>query len=150
MEFCVSCHEMRENVFEEYKETIHYKNASGVQVSCADCHVPKPWIHKIVRKMSASTEIYHSIKGTIDTPEKFDEHRWAMANRVWDQMKATDSRECRNCHSFEGMDYEEQGKSARRKHAKAEDRGETCIECHQGIAHEEPDEPDEPDESVKE
>ena len=38
-EFCVSCHSMQTN-YKEYKETLHYKNASGVQTGCADCHVP--------------------------------------------------------------------------------------------------------------
>src|ERR1041384_397235 len=38
--FCVSCHEMRENVFEELKTTIHYNNRSGVRARCPDCHVP--------------------------------------------------------------------------------------------------------------
>jgi cytochrome c-type protein NapC len=100
-------------------------------------------IPKIIRKIKASSEIYHKLVGTIDTPEKFDAHRWTMANRVWDEMKATDSRECRTCHSFSNMDLSEQGRSARRRHARAEEKGETCIDCHKGIAHEEPDEPEE-------
>ncbi len=32
MAFCTSCRSMKVNL-EEYKETIHYKNASGVQAS---------------------------------------------------------------------------------------------------------------------
>jgi len=143
MEFCISCHEMRDNVYLEYQETIHYKNPSGVQVSCSDCHVPRPWIYKVIRKIKASNELYHKAMGTLDTPEKFNQHRWTMANRVWDEMKATDSRECRNCHSFQGMDLSGQDRSARNKHARAEEMGETCIDCHKGIAHEQPDEPDE-------
>lgn len=143
MEFCVSCHEMRDTVYQEYQDTVHFKNQSGVQATCADCHVPRPWLHKVVRKIKASSELYHKAMGTIDTPEKFEAHRWTMANRVWDQMKATDSRECRNCHAFASMDLSEQGRSARRRHARAEEKGETCIDCHKGIAHEEPDEPDE-------
>ncbi len=142
MGFCISCHEMRDNVYKEYKETVHFKNASGVRVSCSDCHVPRPWIHKIVRKIKASKELFHKALGTIDTPEKFEKHRWVMANRVWDQMKATDSRECRNCHSFEGMDLSEQDRSARKRHGRAVDEGKTCIDCHKGLAHEEPDKPD--------
>ena len=142
MEFCISCHEMKDNVYKEYKETIHYKNPAGVRVSCSDCHVPKPWVYKVVRKIKASQELYHWALGSYDTPEKFNKHRWTMANRVWDAMKSTDSRECRNCHSFEGMDLDEQDKSARKKHARALEEGETCIDCHKGIAHEEPDEPE--------
>ena len=143
MGFCVSCHEMSDTVYKEYQETVHFKNQSGVQATCADCHVPRPWIHKVVRKIKATNELYHKAMGTIDTPEKFEQHRWTMANRVWDQMKATDSRECRNCHSFETMDLSEQDRSARKRHARAEERGETCIDCHKGIAHEQPSRPEE-------
>jgi len=38
--FCVSCHEMRDNVYQELKTTIHYSNRSGVRATCPDCHVP--------------------------------------------------------------------------------------------------------------
>ena len=142
MEFCISCHEMKDNVYQEYKETIHFKNPSGVEVTCSDCHVPKPWIHKVIRKIQATNELYHKALGTIDTPEKFNEHRWVMANRVWKTMKETDSRECRNCHSYDSMDLSEQDRTARKKHSRAIDEGKTCIDCHTGIAHELPDEPE--------
>ncbi|MBT3724024.1 MAG: hypothetical protein HOG41_11640 [Gammaproteobacteria bacterium] len=144
MEFCISCHEMRDNVYEEYKETIHYKNPSGVQATCADCHVPRPWVYKVIRKIQASNELYHKALGTIDTKEKFDQHRWKMAKRVWDTMKSTDSRECRNCHALGTMDLSGQDRTARKRHARAEDQGETCIDCHKGIAHEEPEAPETP------
>ncbi len=145
-EFCISCHEMSDNPYSEYTESIHFKNTSGVQAGCSDCHVPKPWIHKVIRKIVASRELYHKALGTIDTDEKFESHRWKMANRVWDSMKATDSRECRNCHSFDDMDLSEQDRSARKKHSRAIDEGKTCIDCHKGIAHELPDEPEDEDE----
>jgi nitrate/TMAO reductase-like tetraheme cytochrome c subunit len=138
MEFCISCHEMRDTVYEEYKETVHFKNPSGVQATCADCHVPRPWVHKVVRKIKATNELYHKAMGTIDTPEKFEAHRLTMAERVWASMKATDSRECRNCHDFSAMDLSEQDRYARKRHERAMDQGQTCIECHQGIAHELP------------
>src|SRR5262245_7285274 len=49
--FCVSCHEMRDNVFQELKSTVHYSNRSGVRATCPDCHVPHDWTHKIARKI---------------------------------------------------------------------------------------------------
>jgi cytochrome c-type protein NapC len=70
-----------------------------------------------------------------------------MATRVWAKMKGTNSRECRNCHKFENMDLTGQSRSARARHGNAPDKGETCIDCHKGIAHEEPDEPEAPAES---
>ncbi len=68
-----------------------------------------------------------------------------MANRVWDKMRANDSRECRSCHAFDTMDLSAQGRSARKKHPRAQMEGKACIDCHAGIAHELPDEPDEQD-----
>lgn len=135
LEFCVSCHEMEENVFREYQETIHYTNRSGVRATCSDCHVPRPWIHKVVRKIQASSELWHKALGTIDTPEKFDEKRLHLAKNVWSAMKNTDSRECRNCHEFDSMKPEDQKKRSRKQHAAAMEDGNTCIDCHKGIAH---------------
>ena len=135
MDFCISCHEMEENVFREYQETIHYTNRSGVRASCSDCHVPRPWIHKVVRKIQASRELLHKALGTIDTPEKFNEKRLHLAKNVWHAMKTTDSRECRNCHNFDSMKPEDQKKRSRKQHATAMEDGNTCIDCHKGIAH---------------
>ncbi|MES9851456.1 MAG: NapC/NirT family cytochrome c [Candidatus Thiodiazotropha sp. L084R] len=142
MEFCTSCHSMKVNL-EEFKETLHYKNASGVQATCADCHVPKPFIPKMIAKVMAAKDVYHEIMGTIDTKEKYEAHRWDMANRVWEKMRASNSRECRSCHDYENMDLSEQDRSARKRHPKALDEGKACIDCHAGVAHEEPDEPEE-------
>lgn len=141
-EFCTSCHTMQTNL-NELKETPHWSSASGVHAGCADCHVPKAFFPKMKAKIFAAKDVYHEIVGTIDTPEKYEKYRWNMASRVWDKMKATDSRECRTCHSFEHMDFSAQDKSARKRHANADEQGKTCIDCHKGVAHEEPDEPDE-------
>ena len=138
--FCISCHEMEENVYQEYKDTIHYSNRSGVRAICPDCHVPKQWIHKVARKIRATNELYHKLKGTIDTPEKFNAKRFELAKNVWSEMKGNDSRECRNCHEMKSMDFEEQKGRSRRKHESAQQDGKTCIDCHKGIAHELPDE----------
>lgn len=141
MEFCVSCHTMQGN-YKELQETVHFKSASGVAPVCADCHVPKAFFPKIAAKIWAVKDIYHEIVGTVDTPEKFEAHKWEMANRVWTRMKETNSRECRSCHDFKNMDLSAQSRSARKQHARAPLKGKTCIDCHKGIAHHEPDEPD--------
>lgn len=133
--FCISCHEMRDNVYEEYKDTIHYNNRSGVRATCPDCHVPKQWHWKMIRKIKASNELFHKMMGTIDTAEKFEAKRLHLARNVWRTMKATDSRECRNCHDFDSMDYARQGRRAVDNHTKGFDAGKTCIDCHKGIAH---------------
>lgn len=138
--FCISCHEMESTVFVELKETPHYSNPSGVRAICADCHVPKEWIHKMVRKARATiNEIPKHLIGTINTPEKFEAKRLQLAFNVWADMKGTDSRECRNCHDTESMKLSEQFRPARKQHIKASERGQTCIDCHQGIAHKLPE-----------
>lgn len=197
MEFCTSCHSMKINL-EEYRHTVHYKNQSGVQATCSDCHVPTQFFPKVAAKIIAAKDVYHWVLGTIEPDEsqlvasdesgncpelfvpveagsnlcvpnygepfseemseeaeerreaalkKFNAYRWNMANRVWDKMKASDSRECRNCHDFDNMNLDEQDRSARKQHGRATEKGQTCIDCHKGIAHTEPDEPDEEDES---
>lgn len=136
--FCLSCHEMRDNVYPEYKETIHYTNRTGVRAVCADCHVPKEWTYKIARKIEASKEVWGKIIGTIDTREKFEAKRLVLARREWSRMKANDSRECRNCHSLESMEAESQKQRARKQHEMAREDSMTCIDCHKGIAHHKP------------
>ncbi|PKG83797.1 cytochrome C552 [Colwellia sp. 75C3] len=134
-EFCIGCHEMEANVYQEYKPSIHFSNRTGVRAGCPDCHVPKPWIHKVVRKIQASKEVFSWLTGKLDTKEKFNEHRFELAQSVWHAMKSTDSRECRNCHNFESMNPEFQKPRARKQHLNAFETGQTCIDCHKGIAH---------------
>ena len=136
MAFCTTCHEMRDTVFQEYKETIHFKNRSGVRAVCADCHVPKDWMHKFVRKVQASQELYGKfVTASISTPEKFEAKRMELAQHVWATMKGNDSHECRNCHSWDAMDPHKQSVRARAKMEKGQKEGKTCIDCHKGIAH---------------
>lgn len=138
LEFCISCHEMRDTVYQEYKQTIHYSNRTGVRAVCSDCHVPKTWGHKMLRKLQASGEVYGKIMGTIDTPEKFEAKRLELATHEWERMKSSDSRECRNCHSFDGMDVEKQKLRGAKMHKIAQAEKKTCIDCHKGIAHKKP------------
>ena len=137
--FCISCHEMYDNVYMEYKETIHYNNRTGVRATCPDCHVPKDWTHKMIRKVQASKELWGKMVGTIDTREKFEAKRLELARNEWKRMKASDSRECRNCHSFESMNKDSQKQRARKQHEMALEDNMTCIDCHKGIAHHKPE-----------
>ena len=145
LEFCTSCHEMRDNVYPEYKETIHYSNRTGVRAICSDCHVPHDWPHKIKRKMKAIFEVWGKITGSIDTREKFEAKRMELATHEWTRMQANGSRECRNCHNFDAMSSELQKQTPYKKHMKARDEGKTCIDCHKGIAHHLPKEYKEPE-----
>ena len=137
--FCIGCHEMNANVYEELKTTIHFSNRSGVRATCPDCHVPHEWTDKIARKMQASKEVWGKIFGTIDTRDKFVAMRRELAEHEWARLKANNSLECRNCHSAESMDITKQGDRAARVHQAYLFTGErTCIDCHKGIAHQLP------------
>lgn len=144
--FCTSCHEMRDNVYPEYQQTIHYSNRTGVRAICSDCHVPHDWTYKILRKIQASKEVWGKLTGYIDTREKFEAHRMELATHEWERMKSVNSRECRNCHNFDAMSPEKQKQSVFKKHMQAKDDGKTCIDCHKGIAHHLPKEYRDPDE----
>ena len=138
LDFCIGCHEMHDNVYQEYKKTIHYANRTGVRAICSDCHVPKDWVHKMARKIQASGEVWGKITGSISTPEKFEAKRLELAEHEWARMKGNDSRECRNCHSFDGMDTEKQKLRGAKMHKIGQSEKKTCIDCHKGIAHKKP------------
>lgn len=147
-EFCTSCHTMKTSL-KELEETKHWKNVSGVHAGCADCHVPKNFKGRMIAKILAAKDVYHEILGTIDTPEKYEAHRHDMAQRVWAKMKGNGSAECKSCHTFVHMDFSEQNRFARFKHQKANDRGQSCIDCHKGVAHKLPEYPSEEEEEEK-
>lgn len=140
-EFCVSCHEMSYN-FAEYKGTIHDTNRTGVRAICTDCHVPHEPGPLVWAKIKATKDLYYTyISPSIETEAKFEAKRAHMAQNIWRQMKASDSQTCRSCHRADKMSVELQSPKTQARHAKAKVDGKTCIECHYGIAHKEPEGP---------
>ncbi|RXY89978.1 trimethylamine N-oxide reductase cytochrome c-type subunit, partial [Klebsiella pneumoniae] len=104
-EFCVSCHSMQP-VYEEYKQSVHFQNASGVRAECHDCHIPPDIPGMVKRKLEASNDIYQTfIAHSIDTPEKFEAKRAELAEREWARMKENNSATCRSCHNYDAMDH---------------------------------------------
>ncbi len=148
--FCISCHEMKDNNYAEYKDTIHARNRTGVKAVCADCHVPHGLLPIAARKIAAANDIWHHLLGTEDTKEKFEANRLELAKKVWRHMRESDSAECRNCHDTAAMDPEAQGPTARKQHKKIGIDGKTCIDCHYGIAHNEPQGGFEPADALRE
>jgi cytochrome c-type protein NapC len=133
--FCRTCHEMDDNVYREYRTSVHDQNRTGVRATCPDCHVPHEFLPKMWRKLQASNEVLHKLLGTINTREKFEEHRLELARHEWSRMKDSDSHACRSCHNFDQMDLTRQNSRARLRHSQVVDEGKTCIDCHKGIAH---------------
>ncbi|QKJ87824.1 Trimethylamine N-oxide reductase I cytochrome c-type subunit [Paramixta manurensis] len=136
--FCVACHSM-ERPLAEYQGSIHFQNHAGIRAECADCHVPNQPLAYLLTKVGALKDVYGEVTGKIDTPEKYNAHKLAMAESVWKTMKENDSATCRSCHSFDAMDILAQRTEARQQHPVAIREGQTCIDCHRGVAHILPD-----------
>lgn len=137
--FCLGCHEMQDYVYPAYKGTAHDFNRTGVRTTCPDCHVPADWLHKIARKVRSTKDVYHTVMGTIATPEKYAARRQAMADKVLDEMRGSDSRECRGCHDAAAMNPERQSAMTTEAHSEGDEADMTCIDCHDGIAHTPPE-----------
>ena len=138
-QFCLSCHTMEDNLLPELQKTVHWQNRTGVRARCPDCHVPHEWTDKIARKMQASREVLAHVMGTIGTREKFKEHRIVLAQREWARFKANNSKECRNCHDYNSMDFSKMRVTSQMIMRSAAERNASCVDCHRGIAHALPD-----------
>ena len=133
MGFCLSCHEMKAYVYDDYVHSVHYRNPVGVRATCKDCHEPAGWWPQLGAKIMSVNDLYNHVAGTISTREKFDMHRPELDKAVWAQFKADDSRNCRKCHSWDAMLTPAQPVAARMSHVMAQKNGLTCIDCHRGI-----------------
>lgn len=105
---------------------------------CSGCQVPKDWFHKAGRQVVATMHaVRHWFTGSIDTRDKYEAQRLYLAKHVWEDIKGSDSDECRDCHELGHMDLNRQKLSASRKHTlkRQIESGETCIDCQQGVAH---------------
>ncbi|MFQ3281379.1 NapC/NirT family cytochrome c, partial [Reinekea sp.] len=90
----------------------------------------------VISKIRATKDVYHEfVTGKIDTEEKYEEHRAAMAETVWAKMRKNDSITCRSCHTLDAMDTYEQSAEAVKNHEFGVETGQTCIDCHKGVAH---------------
>jgi len=138
-EFCVSCHEM-ETPMAEYQETSHYQSRTGVRAECSSCHIPEGMGPTLLAKIDALRHVYGHFRGTLETDEKYEAARLRMAERVWANMKTHDSRECRSCHKQDSIVFEEfASHSDAMEMEQGLEEGDTCIDCHKGLAHPMPD-----------
>ena len=138
-EFCYVCHSHEAFIKPEYEASSHFKNTSGVRASCADCHVPHDWLGTVLLKARATLDIIPEVAGKLSTAEKYESHRRDMAIAVWRDYLRRDSDYCESCHTTDAMVLENQERRTQRKHEQAEEKGESCIECHQGVVHKLPE-----------
>jgi nitrate/TMAO reductase-like tetraheme cytochrome c subunit len=140
-EFCGgACHSMQW-VAQEYRQTVHHVNRTGVQATCHDCHIPHEYPYLLWYKTKAGVhDAIAEMRGVISTEEKFRKERPRLAKSVWAEYKANDSARCRHCHAFSAEVIEKQKPFVQPMHKQALDRQATCIDCHKGVAHTAPDE----------
>lgn len=137
--FCYRCHQGMDSIVVEYQASPHFHNTKGVvAATCSDCHVPRELLPKLWLKIRATKDIYLRLRGEI-TPDNFErEHRARLAAISTAEFRESDSRNCRYCHDPARMDLANQSRSAARRHQGMAERGESCIDCHAGIAHQLP------------
>ena len=138
-EFCgTACHSMQW-VAKEHRESVHGATRTGMRATCHDCHIPREYPELLWYKAAAGTkDVIGEIRGIISTEEKFEQERKRMANEVWKEYAANDSRACRGCHEFSKDVLAKQRELVRPIHEPALDGRATCIDCHKGVGHKAP------------
>jgi cytochrome c-type protein NapC len=132
--FCTSCHEMKQP-YQELSRSAHFSNVLGVQSSCGSCHIPPTFLAGMWRHIQAYSELWGHVRGELDTPARYEAHRLQLAQKIWTELKANDSAECRSCHNANQMAFTKQSPDAASAHQSMQRDGTTCIDCHQGVAH---------------
>jgi nitrate/TMAO reductase-like tetraheme cytochrome c subunit len=138
--FCgTTCHSMQW-VAREHQASVHGVNAFGVKAGCHDCHIPHEYPNLLyVKAKKGIKDVIGEMRGVIDTEEKFKANRKHMAEVVWEEYRANDSKNCRYCHKFTKEVLAKQNESAQPMHEQVLEGNGTCIDCHQGVAHQPPD-----------
>lgn len=135
-EFCISCHSMNAYVFEEFKQSKHYTNASGVRPECGQCHVSKRFWPAVVDHMMGTHDLIAEFSHDWTKAENFEAKRTKMAEKARLKFIAEDSHTCRECHKFEAIAPTR--KRGERAHEDAAKKGNTnCIACHYNLVHKE-------------
>jgi nitrate/TMAO reductase-like tetraheme cytochrome c subunit len=139
--FCAgACHSMQW-VAQEYQQSIHYANRTGVHAECHDCHIPHRYPQLLWYKAKAGIkDVIGEMTGVISTKEKFEKERLRMAKEVWAEFQENKSANCRTCHKFNPAVLAKQKDFAQPIHKMVMEGQGTCVDCHKGVAHEAPKE----------
>ena len=139
-QFCgTACHSMQW-VNAEYKQSVHAVNRTGVTAGCHDCHIPHDYPELLWYKAKAGVkDAIGEMTGVIGTEQKFTKERKRMAEHVWAEYKASNSENCRTCHTFTKDVVAKQKDFVRPMHEQFLAGAMTCTDCHKGIAHKLPE-----------
>jgi len=98
--FCIGCHSMKANPYAQLQKTSHFDNVTGVRPTCSDCHVPREFIPKMIRKIEAAREVWGNITGIIDSPEKYAVAALQSAKaQQFHAAKRLNGKTCIDCHA---------------------------------------------------
>jgi len=135
-----ACHSMQW-ALQEYRQSVHFTNRTGVRAGCHDCHIPHHYPALLWYKAKAGIkDAIGEMRGVISTEEKFNKERLRMAQHVWAEYKENNSENCRYCHQFNADTVSKQKDFVRPMHEQFLAGAMTCIDCHKGIAHNAPKE----------
>ena len=135
-----ACHSMQW-AWQEYKQSVHFANRTGVRAGCHDCHIPHQYPALLFYKAKAGIkDAIGEMRGVISTEEKFNKERLRMAKLVWAEYKENNSRNCRFCHDIDKEVVARQKDFVRPMHEQFLAGAMTCVDCHKGIAHNAPKE----------
>ena len=130
--FCTGCHSM-ELAAEPYRESAHYKPASGVRASCGDCHVSEGVIAATWDHVIGGKDVFSQIFGPdYDDPVVTALHlpEATFAARDWFRNKG--SATCMRCHVKDAI-FGNRPDTQRIHLEDAKDK--TCIDCHINLVH---------------
>ena len=135
-----ACHSMQW-ALQEYRQSVHFTNRTGVRAGCHDCHIPHQYPALLFYKAKAGIkDAIGEMRGVISTEEKFNKERLRMAKLVWAEYKENNSRNCRFCHDIDKEVVARQKDFVRPMHEQFLAGAMTCVDCHKGIAHNAPKE----------
>jgi nitrate/TMAO reductase-like tetraheme cytochrome c subunit len=130
-----ACHSMQW-VAQEYAQSAHHANRTGVQATCHDCHIPDRYPALLWYKAKAGIhDAIEEARGVISTEEKFKKERLRLAKAVWAEFKENNSENCQHCHKFSAEIVAKQKEFVQPMHQQFLSKAATCIDCHKGVAH---------------
>lgn len=131
-EFCASCH-VHPHVFASWKLSAHFDNKGGIQVHCADCHLPPKGKGYLIQKARLGLkDIYGYL--TKDSA-KFN---WEAKRTVEQAPHFTFKASCVKCHAnLFPLKLDKKGQDAHLYYSQNEDKLE-CTNCHLTVGHFDP------------
>jgi formylglycine-generating enzyme required for sulfatase activity/nitrate/TMAO reductase-like tetraheme cytochrome c subunit len=135
-EYCESCH-VHPHVFDSWKLSSHYNNASGVKVHCIDCHLPPKgnFRHFAEKARTGLHDLWaYWTKDSAD-------FNWEQKKQLEYAVKIVYNESCKECHvNLFPKGLTDDGGTAHLYYEENEKKLDLqCISCHLDVGHYNPD-----------